>query len=48
MFLAVMEFEDTCLVSRHGCSCLSLGSVSTLVDLVLVRVWVPMSRRRVS
>ena len=25
-------------VSRHGCSCLGLGSVSTLVCLVLVRV----------
>jgi len=33
-----MESRDTCLVSRHSFSYLGLGSVSTLVCLVLARV----------
>jgi len=37
-FQPVKESRDTCLVSRHGFSCLSLGSVSTHVCLLLARV----------
>jgi len=33
-----MESQDTCLVSRRGFSCFVLGSVSTLVCLVLAHV----------
>ena len=38
-----MECRDACLVSRHGFSCLALGSVSTLLVLALSQV--PMTPR---